>query len=52
MDLRDNKIGRKIGRDCRGRSKANHKARDTCISYTKNGKLWIIKSKKLVRSNA
>lgn len=52
MDLRNNKIGRKIGRDYRGKSKANHKARDKCISYTKNGKLWIIKSKKLVRSNA
>lgn len=52
MDLRNNKIGRKIGRDYRGKSRANHKARDKCISSTKNGKLWIIKSKKLVRSNA
>ncbi|MEF9907136.1 DNRLRE domain-containing protein [Streptomyces sp. P9-A2] len=52
MDLRNNKIGRKIGRDYRGKSKSNHKARDKCISYVKNGKLWIIKSKKLVKSNA
>ncbi|MGY3204692.1 DUF6973 domain-containing protein [Streptomyces sp. TE5632] len=52
MDLRNNKIGRKIGRDYRGKSKSNPKARDQCISYVKNGKLWIIKSKKLVKSNA
>ncbi|MEU1223851.1 DNRLRE domain-containing protein [Streptomyces microflavus] len=52
MDLRNNKIGRKIGRDYRGKSKSNHKARDKCISYTKNGKLWTIKNKKLVKSNA
>ncbi|MEV7296667.1 DNRLRE domain-containing protein [Streptomyces microflavus] len=52
MDLRNNKIGRKIGRDYRGKSKSNHKARDKCISYAKNGKLWTIKNKKLVKSNA
>lgn len=52
MDLRNDKIGRKIGRDHRGKSKSNHKARDKHISYVTNGKLWIIKSKKLVKSNA
>ncbi|MFD8914759.1 DNRLRE domain-containing protein [Streptomyces sp. NPDC059575] len=52
MDLRNNKIGRKIGRDYRGKSRSNYNARDKCISYVKKGSLWKIKSGKLVKSNA
>ncbi|OKI32154.1 hypothetical protein A6A29_21645 [Streptomyces sp. TSRI0281] len=55
MDLRNNKIGRAIGRSYKSnnpKAKASSKSRSACGSYMSKGKLWIIKNKKLVRSNA
>ncbi|MEV5682855.1 DNRLRE domain-containing protein [Streptomyces sp. NPDC052164] len=55
MDLRNNKIGRAIGRSYKSnnpKAKASSKSRSACKSYVSKGKLWIIKNKKLVRSNA
>ncbi|WP_413753375.1 hypothetical protein NRF20_26230 [Streptomyces sp. R-74717] len=52
MDLRNNSIGRQIGRDNTGKSSAGIRSRDACKNGTSRGKLWITKSGKLVRSNA
>ncbi|MCX4531652.1 DNRLRE domain-containing protein [Streptomyces sp. NBC_01669] len=55
MDLRNNKIGRAIGRNYKSnnsKATAASKSRGACKSYVSKGKLWIIKSGKLVRSNA
>ncbi|MGW4376749.1 DNRLRE domain-containing protein [Streptomyces albidoflavus] len=51
MDLRNNSHGRVIGRKVTGKSSAGKRAKDTCYSYQKKGKLWIIKNKKLVKSD-
>lgn len=55
MDLKNNKKGREIGRYCKARySKAEawKKTRSSCKSHVTKGKLWIIKSGRLVKSNA
>ncbi|MEG8280408.1 hypothetical protein [Streptomyces sp. AHA2] len=49
--MRNNAIGREIDRKRTGQISAGTKARDDCRSAQRNGKLWIIKSGKLVRSN-
>ncbi|MGW0703451.1 DNRLRE domain-containing protein [Streptomyces sp. NPDC002867] len=51
MDLKNNAIGREIGRKRTGQNSAGTRARDDCRSAQRNGKLWIIKSGRLVRSN-
>ncbi|MDT0393020.1 hypothetical protein RM641_36985 [Streptomyces sp. DSM 41921] len=51
MDLKNSAIGREIGRKRTGQNSAGTKARDDCRSAERNGKLWIIKSGKLVRSS-
>ncbi|MFE1906336.1 DNRLRE domain-containing protein [Streptomyces gardneri] len=51
MDLKNNAIGREIGRKRTGQTNAGIRARDDCRSAQRNGKLWIIRSGKLVRSN-
>ncbi|MFF4169850.1 DNRLRE domain-containing protein [Streptomyces sp. NPDC001744] len=52
MDLKNNAIGREIGRKRTGQTSAGIRARDDCRSAQRNGKLWIIKSGRLVRSNS
>ncbi|GEC06572.1 hypothetical protein SSP24_42270 [Streptomyces spinoverrucosus] len=51
MDLRNNSIGRGIGRSKTGQTSAGIRSRDACRNAQKNGSLWIIKSGRLVRSN-
>lgn len=50
-DLKNNATGREIGRKRTGQNSAGTRARDDCRSAQRNGKLWIIKSGRLVRSN-
>jgi hypothetical protein len=55
MDLKNNKKGREIGRYYKARyskAEAYKKTRSSCKSHVSKGKLWIIKSGNLVRSNA
>ncbi|MFD3788620.1 DNRLRE domain-containing protein [Streptomyces cyaneofuscatus] len=55
MDLKNNKIGRAIGRHYKPKHRkgeASKRSRGACKSHVSKGKLWIIKNKKLVRSNA
>ncbi|WP_344367008.1 DNRLRE domain-containing protein [Streptomyces gobitricini] len=52
MDLNNNKKGREIGRYYKGKKNAGASARSSCKSAVSTGKLWIIKSGRLVRSNA
>ncbi|WP_405988023.1 DNRLRE domain-containing protein [Streptomyces sp. NBC_00986] len=55
MDLKNNKKGREIGRYYKARySKAEawKKTRSSCKSHVSKGKLWIIRSGRLVKSNA
>ncbi|MER7759677.1 DNRLRE domain-containing protein [Streptomyces sp. NPDC097619] len=51
MDMRNNSIGRGIGRSKTNQANANTKVRDACRAAQRNGGLWIIKSGKLVKSN-
>ncbi|MFE9849509.1 DNRLRE domain-containing protein [Streptomyces sp. NPDC005576] len=55
MDLRNNKKGREIGRYYKAhysKAEAWKKTRSSCKSHVTKGKLWIIKSGRLVKSNA
>lgn len=55
MDLRNNKKGRAIGRyynERHSNGEASKKARSSCKSNLSRGNLWIVKSGRLVRSNA
>lgn len=52
MDLNNNKKGRAMGRYYEGEKNAGASARGSCKSAVSTGKLWIIKSGRLVRSNA
>lgn len=51
MDLRNNSIGRGIGRKNDGKTSAGTRSKKACVNAQKNGSLWIIKSGSLVRSN-
>ncbi|MEU6374259.1 DNRLRE domain-containing protein [Streptomyces sp. NPDC046909] len=56
MDLKNNKKGREIGRHYKAKysykADASKAARGSCKKHVSDGKLWIIKSGRLVRSNA
>ncbi|SPF04352.1 Cell wall-associated polypeptide CWBP200 [Streptomyces sp. MA5143a] len=51
MDLRNNSIGRGIGRKNDGKTSAGIRSKKACLNAQKNGSLWIIKSGNLVRSD-
>ncbi|MFD5574563.1 DUF6973 domain-containing protein [Streptomyces cadmiisoli] len=52
MDMRNNSIGRGIGRSKTGQSSATTKVRDACRSAQRQGKLWITRNGSLVRSSS
>jgi hypothetical protein len=56
MDLKNNKKGRAIGRYYKDRYDRKYDAlkasKGSCKKHVSDGKLWIIKSGRLVRSNA
>ncbi|MEU4268207.1 DNRLRE domain-containing protein [Streptomyces sp. NPDC026092] len=51
MDMKNNSVGRGIGRSKTGQQNAVTKARDACRAAQRNGSLWILRSGSLVKSN-
>ncbi|WP_425575397.1 DUF6973 domain-containing protein [Streptomyces lavendulocolor] len=51
IDLKNNATGREIGRKRTGQTAPGRGRGTMCRSARRNGKLWIIKSSRLMRSN-